>query len=389
LRLHEYQAKELFIKQGISVPKGIVARSPKEVQRIVEQFEKPVVLKAQVLVGGRGIAGGIKFAKSPYEAKQVADSLFNSKIKGKKIRYILIEEKISIKKEYYLSVTYDYKEKNLIVMTSSRGGVDIEKVSYEHPEDIIQEKISNKLGLTDFQCKRIAKKTGIEGRGINSFANIIKKTYEILLKYDATLVEINPLVLTENNSFEALDAKILLDEGSSFRHHDFYKKIESQKTESLEGYEYRKAMAEKAGIPTYIELQGNIAIIADGAGTGMLTFDLTKEYGGDIGTYCELGGKANPELMARALEISSDNKSIDVILVNLIGGLNKMNEMSDGIMRFINKLKVSNSPLITRIIVRMSGTLEKEGREILKKAGMNAYDNIYDAIEKSIKTARV
>jgi succinyl-CoA synthetase beta subunit len=237
--------------------------------------------------------------------------------------------------------------------------------------------------LNDFECKALAKKIGLNGSSINSFGSIVKKLYNILVDYDATLVEINPIVMTENGSYTALDAKILLDDSAVFRHRGFYDKLESVAVKDSEGYAYRKSLAMESEIPTYIELDGDIAIVSDGAGTGMLTFDLTKEYGGDIETYCELGGKANPDLIARALEIISYNDAVKVYLINLIGGLNRMDEMAEGIMMFLEKMK--EGTIIPNIVVRMSGTLEDEGRAILQMAGVNAYDNIYDAINESIK----
>jgi succinyl-CoA synthetase beta subunit len=386
LRLYEFQAKRIFSENGIKVPRGTIASTPSQVFDTVKEFGSPVVIKAQVLVGGRGLAGGISFPEDPYEARQAAAELIGKKLKDEYIHSVLVEEKVEFSREYYVSTTYDYKKKSHIVMASSKGGVDIEKVSSETPEDIVKLRVSSGLGLNDYRCKAVAKKIGLNGRSINSFGSLVKKLYNILIDYDATLVEINPIVMTSNGSFTALDAKILLDDSAGFRHRGLYAKLESVEVKESEGYAYRKSLAMESEIPTYIEMDGGIAIVSDGAGTGMLTFDLTKEYGGDIETYCELGGKANPDLIARALEIISCNDAVKVYLINLIGGLNRMDEMAEGIMMFLGKMKDEHD-LTPNIVVRMSGTLEDEGRAILQKAGVNTYDNIYDAINESIKIA--
>ena len=218
-----------------------------------------------------------------------------------------------------------------------------------------------------------------------SFASILQSLFNILKKYDATLVEVNPLALTNEGSFLAVDAKITLDENASFRHSKLYNILKSEKSKPTDGSKLRKLLSENVEIPTYFELDGNIGIIADGAGTGMLTIDLIKDYGGKIESYCELGGKATPKLIEEAMNIVLSNEDVKVLLINLIGGLNRMDEMAKGIVSYIG---IKEDKIKQEIIVRMSGTLEQEGRSILKSNNISSFDSIYDAIEKTVEFSR-
>ena len=388
MRLFEYQGKKIFEKHGIKVPKGCVAYSSEDARIISEDFGAPVAVKAQVLVGGRGHKGGIKFANSPEEAMKVATQVLSETIEKQDVNSTLIEEKIQIENEYYVSITIDYNGKSPIVMASSRGGVDIESIAAEYPDEIVKERIDVQLGLTDFQARRIAKKVGLIGRNILSFGSIVKALYTILYEYDANLVEINPLAYTVDNQFIALDSKIILDDNASYRHSKLFSELQAGKHTPTEGAKLRKTLMEKAEIPTYIELSGNMGIIADGAGTGMLTLDLTRDFGGEIESYCELGGRANPVLIEEAMNIVLSNENVRVLLINLIGGLNRMDEMAEGITSYLKKKKASKDVEIPDIVVRMSGTLEEEGRKILSDAGLDSYDNIYEAIKRAVKLVR-
>ena len=388
MRLHEFQAKEMFAEYGITTPRGKVAHSPKEAGKIAAEIGAPVALKAQVLVGGRGLAGGIKFADDSNSAEEVASLILGESLRNKDVNFLLVEEKLDIETEYYLGVTIDYRRKCPVVIASSRGGMDIERIASEFPDQIIKEEIRPPLGLTDFQTRRIAKKAGVVGRNQRHFAATVKKLYSILRSVDATLVEINPLALTTDNQFIAADAKITLDDNASFRHRELYSRLKSVKKRPSEGKKLRKALAEEAEIPTYLELSGNLGIISDGAGTGMSTFDLTKDFGGKVEAYCELGGKATPDVIEKALEIIASNEKVAVILINLIGGLNRMDEMAQGIATFVAKRRERlEGEMKPAIVVRMSGTLEDEGREILGNSGVTAFDNIYDAIERAVELA--
>jgi len=386
MRLYEFQAKEIFAEHGINIPRGKLAYSSEEAGKIAADIGAPVALKAQVLVGGRGLAGGIMFANDSKEVEEISSQILGKSLKNEDVNCLLVEEKLDIEIEYYLGVTIDYKSKCPVVIASSRGGMDIESIASKHPDQIIKEQIRPPLGLTDFQTRRIAKKVGIVGKNQRKFAATVKKLYSILQAFDATLVEINPLVLTTDDQIIAADAKMTLDDNASFRHRELYSRLKSVEARPKEGKKLRKAMTEEAGIPTYIELSGNIGIISDGAGTGMCTFDLTRDFGGKIEAYCELGGRATPELIEKAMDIVSSNEDVSIVLINLIGGLNRMDEMAQGITSFVSKEKDRLEDVgKPSIVVRMSGTLEDEGRRILGNAGVASYDNIYDAIEKAVE----
>ncbi len=388
MRLYEFQAKELFAKHGIKIPKGRVVYTPEQALEIAKELDVPVAVKAQVQVGGRGLTGGIKFANNPEETKKLTAGFLGGALKKEIVDCVLVEEKIPIEAEYFAGVTIDYQRKVIVVIASSRGGVDVESIALEHPGEILKEEVDPSLGLTDFAARRTAKKLGLEGRNMLTFAITLKSLYSILIGCDATLVEANPLALTANGSIIAIDSKIVLDDNASFRHRELYSELGTHKKILSEGARLRKALAERAEIPTYIELGGNIGIIADGAGTGMLTLDATRDNGGDIETYCELGGRANPELIEEAMKIVLSNGNVRVLMINLIGGLNRMDEMAKGITSYLSKEKGLKHEPRAQIVVRMSGTLEEEGRKILREAGINSFDNIYDAIEKSVDLAR-
>jgi succinyl-CoA synthetase beta subunit len=381
MRLPEYRSKQIFAENGLKVPRGSVASTPEEAGRIARELGVPVAVKAQVLVGGRGLAGGIRFAEDAEHAEEIAGETLGGFLRGQDVDRVLVEEKIQIDREYYASVTLDYDNRCPVVIVSSEGGVDIEATAREHPEAIIKELVDRQLGLTDYQARRIAKKIGLGGREMTQFAGVISSLHRIIHEYDASLVEINPLVLAEGKGFIAADAKIVLDDSAYFRHRALYVGLGSDKRMPEGGGKLRKALAENAEIPTYIELEGGMGIIADGAGTGMLTFDLVKDHGGEIETYCELGGKATPALIEEAMRIVLSNEKVRALLINLIGGLNRMDEMAEGIVAYVSK----NRPVEAEVVVRMCGTMEQEGREILRSQGITAFDNIYEAIERAVE----
>ena len=381
MRLPEYKSKQVFAEYGLRVPRGGVASNPEEAGEIAKELGVPVAVKAQVLVGGRGLAGGIRFADNAVDAEIVAGEILGGVLRRQDVDKVLVEEKVQIEREFYASVTLDYTNKCPVVIVSSEGGVDIEATARDNADAIVKELVNKHLGLTDYQARRIAKKVGLKGREMRQFAGVIQALFKIIHDYDASLVEINPLVLTTEKELIAADAKIILDDGAYFRHRELYKGLVEEKRLPSEGVKLRKAQAESAEIPTYIELDGQIGVIADGAGTGMLTFDLVKDYGGKIETYCELGGKATPALIEEAMKIIVTNEKVRALLINLIGGLNRMDEMAEGIVAYVSQ----NKSMISNVVVRMSGTMEQEGRELLEDHGITAYDNIYEAIERAIE----
>ncbi|MDH5266059.1 MAG: ADP-forming succinate--CoA ligase subunit beta [Candidatus Bathyarchaeota archaeon] len=382
MRMFEFQAKRVFREEGIPVPKGELATNAVEVEQIARELGGPVALKAQVLVGGRGLTGGVKFADNVEEARMAAERILSSKMKGENVRRVLVEEKMEIKNELYVGVTIDQEARAPIVVATSEGGVEIELVSEKSPEKIVKRKIDVFKGLSEHEARSIAKNIGLDHRKALSFSSVLRNLYGIFEKYDAELVEINPLALTVNDKFVAVDAKLNLDDRAAFRHKDLICCLGEESIKPTEGPNFREYLAKEADISSYVELDGNIGIISDGAGTGMLALDLVEQYGGRPADFCELGGFMDADMMRSALNIVSSNPNVKVILITLIGGLTRMDEMAEGIAKFIEEKKTT-----IPIVVRLTGTSEEEGRRILKNTGINSFDDMYDSIGKAVKLA--
>lgn len=382
MKLFEFQAKRFFRQEGIPVPKGGVATDALEAEEITKELGVPVALKAQVLVGGRGLAGGVKFAEDPLEARRLAEAMLASEIKGEEIRKILVEEKIPITSEFYAGVTIDQEAGAPMVIATSEGGVEIELVAERFPKKIVERKVDVSRGLLGYEARSIAKNIGLNHRKALSFSSVLRNLYGMFEKYDAELVEINPLALTVNDKFVAVDAKLNLDDGAAFKHKDLIRSLEEEAIKPTEGPSYREYLAKGTGVSSYVELDGNIGIVSDGAGTGMLALDLVEEYGGNPADFCELGGFMNAGMMRSALDVVSSNPNVKVMLITLIGGLTRMDEMAEGIAKFIDEKKAE-----IPIVVRLAGTLEEEGRRILKKVGIDSFDDMYDSIRKAMKLA--
>ena len=382
MQLYEFQAKEVFRQSGIPVPKGRLARTAEEAAKVAEELGNTVAIKAQVLVGGRGLAGGVKFADSPEQAGKAASEIFDSIIRGERPRVVLVEERLSPLKELYAGVTYDFRERSPVVIASSQGGVDIEAVSREHPEAIARKHVDPFKSFWPYVGRQLATEIGLEGKIVNEYANVARCLWRIFEQYDAELVEANPLAIT-GERLVALDAKLNLDDKSVSRQSDLLKTIQPVPTDQVEGYESRRYRARRLGIPTYIEMEGNVGVVADGAGSGMLTLDLLADHGGKTRVYCEMGGETTAELMENTLLATLAVKDVRVVLVNLIGGLNLMDEMAKGIASYLRK-----HPTKAPIIVRMSGTNQDEGRRILDANGIRWFDSLNEAVEMAAEISR-
>lgn len=382
MRLYEYQSKKIFSEMGISVPRGRCVRTTQEALEVAREIGGPVVVKAQVLVGGRGLAGGIKFADSPEEAQEVASKILSGFVKGEKTRAVLIEERLVASRELYAGVTYDFQEKCPVIVSSSHGGVDIETTAKEHPQEISRKTIDPFKRFEPYMGRELATEIGLRGNDSAQYANVVGALWRIFEQYGAELVEANPLAVVSNR-LVSLDAKLTVDDKSLFRQRDFAGKIEQTSIGPLEGFEFRRYQARQMGIPTYIEMEGNLGVIADGAGTGMLTLDLISDSGGKTAVYCEMGGETTAELMENTMKAVLSVDRTSVVFVNLIGGLNRMDEMAKGITNYLKK-----NPTKIPVVVRMSGTMEEEGRRILSTIGIDGYDDLYEAIEKAVQLTR-
>jgi succinyl-CoA synthetase beta subunit len=376
MRLLEFQAKQLFAQYDIPVPKGILITSLEDTAKI----KTPAILKAQVAVGGRGKAGGIRAVETAEEAAAGVKDLLQMSIKGYPICGILAEEKVAITHEYYLSVLYDKKTNSPMIMASQAGGVDIEQVARENPEKIIQQNIDPFIGVQKYTTRYIAKKLGIGN--VQEFATLVERLYAILLECDATLVEINPLVET-SHGLVVLDAKLLLDDRSVFRHGDLFAKIRKEQNDLDKGPRTEAERLAKEREITYVALDGNIAMIADGAGTGMLTLDLIQDEGGRSADFCEMGGLANAKIMNESIEVVLANPRAKVLLITLIGGLTRMDEIADGIALYIQ----THTKTIP-IVVRMCGTQEEAGKATLRNIGIEPLNDMAKAVQAAVAMAR-
>lgn len=378
MRLYEYESKELFKKEKIPVPNGTVVKSVDEALKVAKNIGYPVVVKAQVLVGGRGKAGGVKIAENPENLEKIAEQILSMRIKGEKVSSLLIEQKLEISQELYLSIFLDRSRGCPLIIMSELGGVDIEEVATKNPEKIVKRYVNPLIGLKNYHILDILSKINVSESVKKQIRDIIIKLWKIFSNNDAELVEINPLVITDDAKVVAADAKILLDENALFKHPDFLALLETRKGE----YSQRELEAMNYGM-SYVELDGTIGIIGNGAGLVMSTMDVVKYYGGDPANFLDVGGGASAERMFKALKIVSSNPNVRVIFINILGGITRCDEMAQGIIQAIQELRL-NTPLVIRLV----GTNEEEGRKLLQEHGIHAFDNMESAAKKAVEISK-
>jgi len=348
--LYEYQGKQLFARYGIPVSDGAVADTVEEALAAAERIGYPVVVKAQVLVGGRGKAGGVKLAKDADEVRQHASSILGLDIKGHVVGRLWIEFASDIADEYYASFTLDRSAKKFLGMLSAEGGVDIEQVAEERPEALARITIDPVEGLTAALCREWIAAAGIPAEA----EDLLMKLYAAFVDADADLVEINPLILTADGRVHALDAKVTLDDNARFRHDEW------EHLEGLEKRDPRERDAADKGLQ-YVGLDGTVGVIANGAGLAMATCDIVHEVGGKPANFLDIGGGASAQVMANALEVINNDPSVKSIFINIFGGITKGEEVANGIVQALSQVDIS-SP----IVIRLDGTNAEQGREILK-----------------------
>ncbi len=377
MRLLEFQAKRIFSEHSIPVPRGVLVKPATDPNELVY----PVVLKAQVPVGGRGKAGGIQIVSSAAEAADVIDQLFNTAITGHLIRTLLAEEKVEVKQELYLAILIDKRAKRPLIIASSAGGGDIEQIARQHSERIAKCHIDPVVGLAEHSLRRLAGQLGLTD-DLRAFQHIVRMVLDIFRTHDATLVEINPLGVTPNGLL-ALDAKLLLDDKAAYRHADLFARLKREQADTLKQTKLEpEQLAEAAGV-SYVALSGDVGLISDGAGTGMLTLDLIEDAGGQPANFCELGGFAGTDSMRDALGIVLANPRVKVLLISLIGGLTRMDEVADGFLKYLEQHDLS-----IPLVVRMCGTQEEVGREKLRSAGIEAFDDLPAAVRAAVDYAK-
>jgi succinyl-CoA synthetase beta subunit len=382
VNLHEYQSKARFAEFGIPTPKGKTATTPQEVYEIARELGGAVVVKSQVLVGGRGKAGGIKVAQTPELAEQVANNILGMKIKGLTVRKVLVDPASNISKEIYLGIVNDRTTGRPVIMASSEGGVEIEQVAHENPDAIIREQINPFLGLLDYQARNLASGINLPHEHWKAFGKIAANLYKCYMASDAVLTEINPLVITKENQLVALDGKMVIDDNALYRHAD----LEEMRDTDAEPREETEARA--AGI-SYVKLNGQIGCMVNGAGLAMTTMDMTKLYGGEsIGpaNFLDIGGGAQANKVAAALRIILADPNVKSVLFNIFGGITRCDEVARGILQALDEVKTQ-----IPMVIRLAGTNADEGRAIIDAAhipNLSSAATLTEAAKKAVESAQ-
>ena len=374
MKLYEYQVKEIFSKYGINIQKGKLAKTPQEAKQIAAAIGVPVVLKSQVLVGGRGKAGGVKIVDDLSDAEKVAGKILKTEIKDYKPKGILVLEKIEIKQEFYLSIVLDRKMKKTLIIFSSFGGMDIEEVSKKHPEKIAKLYVEELLGIQDFHINRLLPLVDNNREMFSKLKKIVKTLYFIYKKYDSLIVEINPLALTENGDLVALDGKMEIDNDASYR-----QKLLVD-TENKDEEDPIELIGKKAGF-VVIKLKGNISIISNGAGLALSTLDLLYKYNMGVANILDLSGGATPEKVIRAVKVVIQDKDVKGILFNIFGGITRCDEIARGIAGALK-----NIPENISVVCRLQGTNREEGINILKDVNLNAETDLEETVKNIVST---
>jgi succinyl-CoA synthetase beta subunit len=375
MKLHEYQSKQIFARYGVPIPNGRVAVTAIEAKHIAEELGGRVVIKSQVLVGGRGKAGGIRLAKNPLEAEDVATQILSMEIKGLPVRKVLVDEAANIEHEIYLGITNDRAARKPVMMSSSEGGVEIEEVARLNPEKIIKVHVDPLLGLRDYQARDIAAGIDLPREHWRTFGQICHGLWKAYVDCDATLAEINPLVITANNRLVALDGKMVLDDNALFRHPDLaeMRDLDVEAPSEIE--------ARKYGL-SFIKLDGNIGCMVNGAGLAMTTMDLLKLYGGEPANFLDIGGGAGADKVEAAMRIILTDPNVKAVLYNIFGGITRCDEVARGILCAMEEVK----PKIP-MVVRLVGTNAEEGRQMLAEANMITAETLADAAQKAVAAA--
>lgn len=376
MKLHEYQSKQIFAKYGIPVPKGRVAATAKEARTIAEELGGRVVVKAQVLVGGRGKAGGVRLARDPRETEEIASAILGMEIKGLPVRKVLVDPAANIEHEIYLGITNDRAARRPVFMASAAGGVDIEEVARTTPEKIVKVHIDPLLGLRDYQANDIALGIDLPREYWKQFGDICRGLYRAYTECDATLAEINPLVILKEKSLSALDGKMLLDDNALFRH------PELAEMRDLDEEAPAEIEARKHDL-SFIKLDGNIGCMVNGAGLAMTTMDIVKLYGGEPANFLDIGGGASAEKVAAALRIILSDKNVKAILFNVFGGITRCDEVAKGILAALAEVR-PNIPMVVRLV----GTNAEEGRKLLADAKMITAETLVEAAQKAVAAAK-
>jgi len=388
VNIHEYQAKELLSKYGVSVPKGRVAFTPDEAEETAKGILKNnsvCVVKAQIHAGGRGKAGGVKLAKSHSEARQYAEGMLGKKLvthqtgpEGKEVKKVLIEEGCQINRELYLGMVVDRAAQRVVVMASSEGGVEIEEVAAKSPEKILKEYVDPAVGLIPFQARKLAFGLGIDKSLVNKTVKFMDGLYKVFVETDAAMAEINPLVITKDGNILALDAKMGFDDNGLFRHKEVHDMRDLDEEDPKEIEASRHSL-------NYVALDGNIGCMVNGAGLAMATMDIIKLYGGMPANFLDVGGGANKEQVTAAFKILMSDAKVKAVLINIFGGIMRCDIIAEGVIAAVKEVGIK-----VPLVVRLQGTNVELGRKILSESGLNIItaEKMDEAGEKVVKAVR-
>ena len=375
MKLHEYQAKTIFAANGIAIPRGRVAETKEQARDIATELRGRVVVKAQVLVGGRGKAGGVKVADTPAAALKHAGDILGMNIKGLPVRKVLVDEAAAIRTEIYFGITNDRSARKPVMIASASGGIDIEEVAALTPEKIIREHVDPFLGLRDYQLRHIASMIDLPRDHWTAFAKIAHGLYSVFKNTDATLAEINPLVITESNQLVALDGKLVVDDNALYRHPELESMRDSDEETPAE------TEARTHGL-SYVALDGEIGCMVNGAGLAMATMDIIQLYGGRPANFLDVGGGAGAEKVAAALRIILRDTKVKALLINIFGGITRCDEVARGVLAALETVG-ARLPMVVRLV----GTNEEEGRKLLAEARMLTATSLADAAQKVVAAA--
>ena len=385
MKIHEYQGKELLRKFGVPVPRGIVARTAAEALQAAKELGTAiVVVKAQIHAGGRGKGGGVKLAKSPEEARDIAEKMLGMTLvthqtgpEGREVRVLLVEEGLPIDKEFYLGIVLDRASGRPVFMASEAGGMDIEEVAAKTPEKILKETVDPAVGFRAFQARKLAFGLGIGSDLIGQAVKFMQSLYTAYEQMDASLMEINPFLLTKDKRLIALDAKVNFDDNAMFRHKEFLELRDLNEEEPLE------IEASKFDL-NYIKLDGNIACMVNGAGLAMATMDIIKLAGGEPANFLDVGGGASQERVEAAFRILLADENVKAVLINIFGGIVRCDMVARGVVEAVKKLGIQ-----VPVVVRLEGTNVEEGQRVIRESGLNftVAGGMQDAAEKVVALA--
>jgi succinyl-CoA synthetase beta subunit len=386
VKIHEYQAKSVLARLGVPVPRGEVAFSPAEAADIARRLGGEVaVVKAQIHAGGRGKGGGVKLAKSPAEAEALARQMIGMTLvthqtgpEGKKVGRVLIEEGLQIERELYLSIVIDRSTASPVFIASAAGGMDIEEVAASHPEKILREHIHRGTGILPFQARKLAFAMGLEGAAAQKLVKVVDAVYKAFVETDASMIEVNPLIVTTGGDLLALDAKVTFDDNALYRHPDLRELRDITEEDPLE------VEASKFSL-NYIRLDGNIGCMVNGAGLAMATMDIIKLSGGEPANFLDVGGGANAEQIRNAFRILMADRNVKAVLINIFGGILRCDILAQGVIAAVKELGVP-----VPIVIRMEGTNVEEGKRMLNDSGLNftTADSMGEAAQKVVALAR-